>query len=340
MWTTRTLGLFAVAATLLGGGRAQAAGTPLAIVVTDRDNLQDLPLFVALGAGYFRDDGLDVTLSVAPTPGDVFAMLHPDADQVAVLPPPVYLQMISEKFPLVVVGNLLQNDPIEVIVSGRVAAERHLSATAPLPERLRALSGLRMGVAPGPINRLRALYRSQGLDADSLLQLVTLPGPKQNDAFAAGKVDALYAHTPFLEKALVEQQAVLLVNQSAGVVPALSARLIHAVVATRGFIAHRPDDVKRVVAAIARAETLVRRDRAAAARAVATALPDRPVRWIERLLEIYQPAVPATPDVDAAGLRGALALFPASKKAPDLSGVDLAPYVDNRWAKATHGGAR
>ena len=308
-----------------------AAREPLSIIVTEPDNLQDLPLFVALGAGYFRDAGLDVTLTPAPTPGEVAGMLHPAEDQVAVLPPPIYLQLIADKFPLVIVGNLLQNDPIDVIVSDAVAKARKLSPSGPLVERLRALAGLRIGVAPGPIGRLRALYKSQGLDADKLLKIVTLMGPEQNEALASGKVDALYAHTPFLERALVEQQAVLVVNQSAGEVPVLAARMIHAVVATRGFATHHAAELRRVVAAIARAEELVHKDRAAATRAVRAALPERPARLVERIVALYQPAVPETPAVSVAGLRTALAFFPSSKRPPDLSGVDLAAFVDDRF---------
>ncbi|HEY2748095.1 MAG TPA: hypothetical protein VGL86_25905, partial [Polyangia bacterium] len=132
----------------------------------------------------------------------------------------------------------------------------------------------------------------------------------------------------------VEQQAVMLVNQSAGEAPALAARMIHAVVATRGFATHRAGDLGRVVAAIARAERLIHQDRAAAARAVIAALPDRPARLVERIVTIYQPAVPERPDVSADGLRTALALFPASKRAPDLAAADLATFVDDRFARA------
>ena len=310
------------------------AREPLSLIVTESDNLQDLPLFVALGAGYFRDAGLDVTLKPAPTPGEVVDMLHPGEDQVAVLPPPIYLQLIADKFPLVIVANLLQNDPIDLVVSDAVAKTHKLSPTAPLVDRLRALAGVRIGVAPGPIRRLRALYKSEGLDADKTLQIVTIMGQEQNEALATGKVDALYAHTPFLERALVEQQATMIVNQSAGEAPALAARMIHAVVATRGFATHRAADLRRVVAAIARAERLIHADRAAAARAVAAALPDRSGKLIDRIVTIYQPAVPETPTVSVDGLRTALALFPASKRAPDLAGVDLAAFVDDRFARA------
>src|SRR5439155_20024004 len=141
----------------------------------------------------------DVTLRVAPTPGEVVDLLQPDAEQVAVLPPPVYLQLIADHFSLRIVANLLQNDPINLLVRRDLAVARSLSPDAPVADRLRALAGMRIGVAPGPIARLRALYRAYGLDADKLLTIVPLMGQEQNEAFASGNVDALYSHTPYLE---------------------------------------------------------------------------------------------------------------------------------------------
>jgi ABC-type nitrate/sulfonate/bicarbonate transport system substrate-binding protein len=323
----------ATLALLLTGFSVARAAEPVTIIIADPDNLQDLPLFVALGANYFADEGLLVKLRVSPTPGEVVDLLHGDEEQVAVLPPPVYLSLIADRFPLRIVANLLQNDGINLIVRKKEMDARHLSPAAPLAERLRALAGIRLGVAPGPISRMRALFSSQGLDADKHVTVVPLMGQEQNEAFAAGKVDALYAHTPYLERALVEQGAVLYVNQSAGEVPLLSGRVIHAMVVTAKLAERRPALVRRLVHAIARAEELVHRDAQKTRQAIARALPDRAPALIERIVTIYAPAVPATPAVSADGVRSALAFFPATKRVPSLAGVDLTKYVDPRFAR-------
>jgi ABC-type nitrate/sulfonate/bicarbonate transport system substrate-binding protein len=324
-----------VLALILLSSSVAHARDPISIILPDADNLQDLPLFVAIGAGYFADAGLDVTLKVSPTPGEVVQMLHADAEQVAVLPPPLYLQLIADRFPLRVVANLLQNDAINLVVRRSWVAAQHLPIGAGVGERLRALAGVRLGVAPGPITRLRVLYRSQGLDADTFVKIVPLMGQEQNEAFAAQRVDALYAHTPYLERALVEQDAVLYVNQSAGEVPALAGRMIHALVVTVPMAQRKPLIVRRLVNAIARAEELVHRDAAATQAAIARALPDRAPALIERVVSLYRPAVPRTPAVTVEGVRAAVVFFPASKRAPDLSRVDFAEYVDDRFARKT-----
>jgi ABC-type nitrate/sulfonate/bicarbonate transport system substrate-binding protein len=246
---------------------------------------------------------------------------------VFVLPPPVYLQLIADKFPLLLVANLLQNDPINVVVRRSVMEERKLSASAPLAERLAGLRGLRVGVAPGPPPRLRALFASVGLDADTELRIVTIRGPDQNAAFARGDVDALFCHTPYLETALVEQDAVMLVNQSAGEVPRLAARQIHALVVTQEIARARPALVFALARAVHRATTLVHADLRASIDATMRALPELDRKKVETLVAIYQPAVPATPRVSIEGIDPALVLFPSSRTPPNLGAVDLHEYV-------------
>jgi len=288
------------------------------VIVPDAHNLQDLAFWTAVGAGYFSDEKIDVDLKIPDTPGEVDKLLARPEAEVAVLPPPIYLTQISERAPWRLVANLMQNDGIDLVLRRSVAEARHLSTTQPLADRLRALKGLKLGVAPGPRSRLHALFAAVGLKVEDIVEQVILTGHEQNAAFGGGKVDALYAHTPFLERALVEQDAVMLVNQSAGEVKPLAARQIHALCVTAPFAAAHPDLVKKLVRAIARAEKLVRSDLDATVRAVDKALPGIEPRLLRRIVEIYRPAIPATPAVSVDGLRTALALFPAGKVPPVL----------------------
>jgi ABC-type nitrate/sulfonate/bicarbonate transport system substrate-binding protein len=237
------------------------------------------------------------------------------------------LQLIADQFPIELVANLLQNDPINLVVRRSVFDKRKMSAAAPLRERLEGLKGLRVGVAPGPPTRLRALFASVGLDADATVQLVIRHGKDQNESFGNFECDALYAHTPYVEEALDDQEAVVLVNQSAGEAPPLAMRQIHALAVRRDFLGAHEPVVVGMVRAIARAEKRVHEDRAGAEDAVMRALPSLERRHVHTIVGLYQPAVPDTPRVSVEGLAPALALFPASRKAPSLAGVPLAAFV-------------
>jgi ABC-type nitrate/sulfonate/bicarbonate transport system substrate-binding protein len=297
------------------------------VLVPDSDNLQYLAFWVAQGAGYFAGEGVEVEVTSPELPAQAIARMIAGEANVAVLPPPVYLSLIADRFPLKLVANLLRNDPIDLVVRRSVFEARKMSANAPLRERLLSLQGLRVGVAPGPPTRLRALFASEGLDADRIVQIVVRHGKDQNDAFAHDQCDALYAHTPYVETALDDQDAVMLVNQSAGDAPPLAMRQIHALVATQSFLAEQRPVVGAMVRALARAETLVHADRGAAEDAVMRAIPSLERRHVHTIVGLYQPAVPETPRVSADGLMPALALFPASRKAPSLDGIALEDFV-------------
>jgi NitT/TauT family transport system substrate-binding protein len=296
------------------------------VIVPDARNLQDLAFWVAQGAGYFHDEQIDVDLAIPDAPSEARKLLAKPGVQAAVLPPPLYLDLVSEGAPWRLAANLLQNDGINLIVRRSVAEARHLSTAMTLAERLRALKGLKLGVAPGPRSRLAALFAEAKLDAKELVDIVILTGHEQNGAFAEGKVDVLYAHTPYLEQALVEQDAVMLVNQSAGEVKSLAARQIHALCVSTPFAAAQPALVKKLVHAIARAESLVRDDPDAAVRAIDKALPGFDAKRLRKIVELYRPAMPRTPAVTVEGLRTSLTYYPAGKVPPELP-RDLDPFV-------------
>jgi ABC-type nitrate/sulfonate/bicarbonate transport system substrate-binding protein len=307
---------------------------PLHVIIPDARNLQDLSFWVAVGAGAFHDEGIDVVPDVPDTPGEVVKLLaRPDA-QVAVLPPPIYLDLISEKKPFRLVANLLQNDAINVIARRSTVAARHVDPKSPPVERLRALKGVRIGVPPGPASRFAALMRAVGIDPKAHFEIVTMTGHEQNEAFAAGRVDALFAHTPFLEKALVDQDAVMVVNQSANEVPKATFRQMHALVVRADFAEKQPDLVRALCRAIARAQAIIHDDPAAATTALLAALPGLDRKHVEAVVRIYQPAVPRSPEVAADRIPSALALYPATKVPPDLSGIDLSAYVLPAFARA------
>jgi ABC-type nitrate/sulfonate/bicarbonate transport system substrate-binding protein len=241
--------------------------------------------------------------------------------------------LLEERFPFVMEANLLESDPIDLVVRRDVAEARGLSQTLPLGERLRRLEGVRIGVGPHPRPRLAALFASQGLGAGAAT-VVVVPGKQQNDALRHGDVDALYTHTPFLEDAILTDGAVLIVNQSAGEVPALTGRQIHVLAATRAFVEHDPQLVGGFVSAIGRAEALIHRHPADAVDAVLRVLPERDRAHVETLLSLYAPAVPSTPRVTADGITRELPFFPDGEAVPDLRTVDLSAYV------ATHAEAK
>ena len=308
---------------------ASTGGTRIRVVIPTDNNLQFMSFWTALGAGFFEDEGLDVQTVFPPRPDRSGQfMLQGQADVGLLPPPPMYLLLIEAEEPVVIFANLLSNDPINLIVREDFATGNDLSPEVPLLERLEALSGMKVGVAQGPPTRLRVLFESVGLDADEDIEMVIVHGAAQNDAFGDGSVDALYAHTPFLETALIEQDAVILVNQSAGEVPELNDRQSHSLLTTRSFAMANRSDLVALTRAIHRAQQLIHDDEPAAVAALLeSGVPGLEEILVETIVGIYSPAIPESPVVSVEGLEKAVELFPAHLTPPDLSDVDFGDYV-------------
>ena len=300
------------------------------------DNLQWMNFYVAQGAGYFEDEGIDVRLVIPPVPAAAGRFLAMGMADIAVLPRPLFLQSIDAGDPVVAFANLFSSDPINLIVQQQVAEDLGLSLDMPLKDRLNAIKGLKVGVAVGPPSRLRFLFDSVGLDADSDIEIVSLQGEEQNPAFGQGTIDALYAHTPYLERALLKQEAVMIVNQSAGEVPELTDRQIHTLVTTQNFADSNIEKLIGITKAVFRAQQLIHSDLEAAAEALrASDVTLQEPDGLETILSIYEPAIPESSEVSVEGALLELEMFyPAHLTPPEISTSEMEAHVDNQFAEA------
>jgi ABC-type nitrate/sulfonate/bicarbonate transport system substrate-binding protein len=220
------------------------------------------------------------------------------------------------------------NDPINLILRKEVADQLGIALTETLEGRILALKGLKIGVAPGPISRLRILFESVGLDADEHIEIVTIGGNGQPGFFAEAKIDGLYAHSPYLETLLVRLSAVMLVNQSAGEVSEMTGGQYHTMLTTRAYADGNQAVIDGLPRAIQRAQDLVHGDIDAAVIALmVSVVVYEDNEFLPTITEIYEPAISATPKISADKFLDELARFPAHQQAPDLSGIDLSEYV-------------
>ena len=314
-----------------------AAAQAVRIGIPERNNLQYLSFWVAQGAGLFKAEGLDVDVVVPDAANQSGMILMQGRVDVSLLQPPVYLGLIAEQHSFALFASLLANEPINLIVRADVAKKLALDPRAPLGDRLKAIKGLRLGVAPEPPRRLRVLYNSAGMNADDDLRIVTRRADDQLEAFTTGVVDALYTHSPILEDAIVRLGAVLLVNQSSGEVPPLANGQVHAFGATREFIAAHPETVAKITRAIWRAQQMIHHDTGATIAALLKAGIESPSRkHLETIVNLYRPAIPATPRVSAALVERNASLYPARPTMPDFTKVKAADFIDASFVDQLH----
>ena len=311
-----------------------AAAEKVRIGVPERHNLQYMAFWIAQGAGLFTAEGLDVEVVIPDAPNMSGMILMQRRVDISLLQPPVYLGLIAEQHPFVLFASLLANDPINLIVRADVAAKLKLDPRAPLAERLKAIKGLRIGVAPEPPRRLRILFAEAGMNADQDLQIVIRRAEDQIEALTTNVVDALYTHSPSLEDALARLGAVMIVNQSGGEVAALGGGQIHSLGATKEYVAANPAVIQKVTRAIARAQQLLHADVNAAVKAlIAAGIPAPTPQHLETIVDLYRPAVPLTPRVSAAAVERNAQLYPARPTMPDFTKVKAADFVTTSFAE-------
>jgi ABC-type nitrate/sulfonate/bicarbonate transport system substrate-binding protein len=171
------------------------------------------------------------------------------------------------------------------------------------------------------------------MDAERDMRFVVVPGADQVQAFVDGRVDVLFAHTPYLETTLVQHRGVLVAETSAGEVPELAGGQIHALATTREEAKKNPELIAAVTRAIYRAQRLIHSDRKATVDAVlASGMTGIDRARLEAIAAIYSSAVPQTPAIAVAGVERDASLYPAHPRAPDFSRVKASDYIAAQFA--------
>jgi ABC-type nitrate/sulfonate/bicarbonate transport system substrate-binding protein len=308
-------------ASALPGGRRSVD-----VLVPEAQNLEALPFWVALGGGYFTREGLDVRVVLPDSPSHLRTAFVNGAAPVAVLTGPEYERLIADGFPFVVAANLLQNDPHVLIIRHEVANRLGLHDRMPVRRRLDALRGVSIGVAALDRVHLYQVFHSEGLDAN-LADIQIRKGDELLSEFAFGKLDAIYAATPYAERVLADNDGVVLVSPAAGEVAQFSERMFEALGITRAFLSARPEDAQRLVRALARAERAIHHEPALAVKGILEALPKLDAKRVTKLVSLYARAVPPAPHVEAQLIKREASFYPAGGPPLDLSAVNLDAFV-------------
>lgn len=312
---------------------APPATRSIAVTVADKENLQHAPFWIALYGGFFAKRGITVKPAALGRPRELLQANGP-AWEAAILPPPIFLQLIADDGSgdrVRLAATLMRGDPLTLIVRKAIAdGLPPLDPKADLATRLRALTGRKVAVAPGPLSRLRALWASAKVPLDESKQLQIVAGPDQNATLHAGTIDALLAHTPYVERALLAGDATAWFTIGDKPLPPLGVREGHALVVKKALVDADPQLVLDMVKSLDDARAWLKTHRAEAAALLAKQWPDRPTAELDLGLTLLESTWPSSSDPSVDGLLNELALFPASQQRPTLSREQLARAV---WAR-------
>lgn len=263
----KRLARVALAAVLLASspalaGRATAQAPTKVRMTMPVTALSMTPVYLAQARGFFAGEGLDVAVTVTGGSGpDIKALIAGDVD-FTFTPGDNVLLAFQEGRRLVMVMSGLNRLFINWAMHKDVARERGITESTPLPEKLRALKGLTVGVTtPGALTAHLAAFviKKAGYVPQQDVKILPIgPGPTWLAALENRKVDVALTATPTPETAIQRGFAIMLIDNARGEDPSFTEFLMVNLITRPDVIEKNPDLVRRMARALVRANRWAR----------------------------------------------------------------------------------
>lgn len=309
---TRSQSLAALAAGAATASLPLHARAATALSVAQIGNsIAFFPVFVAANEGYFRDVGLDATVTrlqsgtlvgTAVTSGSVDVGCGVITD---------VFQLLHAGRACKVIGSLVDGYYIDIVVSNQMLAATHVSRSSPLAARIDALKGKKIGITgPGSGTEALVVYllRQRHLDPTRDVEMVNM-GTDQAAIIAAmrtGRIDGVSFAWPLTMIAEAQNIGKGLIMPALGDVPSMKGQVQGTMYARPDVIDHREADLAAFVKAIARAEQTIKSDPARSRGLLKQYNANLSDPSIDALLAAYVPTIPNQCRVGVASYERAL----------------------------------
>ncbi|MGE0154194.1 MAG: ABC transporter substrate-binding protein [Reyranellaceae bacterium] len=331
-----------LAATVLAFGlTAQAADRKVTVVVGSTSFVW-FPLYVAHGAGYFKDEGLDVeVVRVAANSTPVAAILGGNADIGGIGPQAVFAAMEKGQ-PIKVLVSMADAYTSTLFVRKELLKEKGVTRDSPIKDRVKALTGLKLAttaIGAGPHLMYRYLFQhyADGADVDKVATIVPIGDASATLAgMQRGLVDASAFTPPVPEKAVADGYAEVLIDFIGGDVPAAQDMIYATMSVTEEKLKTDGPMLAAFVRAIDRANKLAQQDLTAAGNAARGFMKELQSDLYASAVKAMQPALPKSTLVSVRGLDNALKLLEVGGyKFPnvDVSKLPVNDFIEQALAR-------
>lgn len=310
-----------------------ADAAPLKVVLSST-SFAWLPLYVADGAGFFKDEGIDVEVSNVKDAAAVGAALLSDNAEVGGVGANSVFAARRREQPLKLFVPL--NSEYTSIVFGRKAAfaAKGITERSTIEEKIGAIKGMKVGVInfnSGQHVVMRFLMqRYGGADLDKVAEVVPVGNAGSTlAAMSRGLVDVTAFSPPVSQRAVADGNAMVLLDPIRGDIPATRGMVFTALAATEQTLRTRRADLRAFVRAMDRANRLIVSDLAKAGVAARKHLTSMQPQLYDEALRALVPATPKSPEVSVAGLRIYYELLRAGGEKFAQGDFDFDAAVDN-----------
>lgn len=304
-----------------------AAPTPL---------LHWYPFYVALGANYFADEGIDVEIVGLNSGTAMAAAIAGGGADVAPLAMTHAVTSGAQGGGLVATSALFNVYPNSVVLTKDAIAKAGITSGMPLDEKIKRLAGLTLGItAPGGASdiQIRKMLLARGLDPDKAVKLQPLGNQAAMLAAVQKKaVDGFVMSSPVDEIAQQRGTGVIAIDPFAEPIPEL-AEVPYSVWGTsRATLQKRPAVIAASLRAITKAIKLAAENPEETLRVMRPQIKDVPPEAIDAVIEKYRHGAARTPVISPAQVEATVRWMNLGESKP--ISVRFEDVVDNGGAEA------
>ena len=186
-------------AALAQGASAAVEHTTLALPTIASIFVSD---YIAQDAGIYKKNGLDVKEQLIRGIGAANAVISGSVD-FSQSSGPTITRAAEHGQRLIAIANTYDRSGFWLVVSKKIAEERHFNPKAPLAERAKILKGLRMSVIDFyaiPDAYLRVIAKAGGIDPKTQMTLAAVLPPDNLSSMMSNAIDGFSGGPPFVEE--------------------------------------------------------------------------------------------------------------------------------------------
>jgi NitT/TauT family transport system substrate-binding protein len=226
-----------------------------------------LPLLVAKSAGYFEEEGLDLTFVNANGGANALAAALGGSVDICGLVMSDIILASSKNQKLQAFAPLMSQYASDAVISTAAAQKAGITADMPLKERMARLKGMTLAISSrgSGIDKLwRYLIGLGGLYPDKDVTLTVVKLDQMYPALISGQIDGFNTTAPSNNRAVAEGRAIWLARPSQGEVPGLENFLYTVLGAKPDYLAANPDIPQKLVGGLIKGAKLIHTDAAKA----------------------------------------------------------------------------
>jgi len=240
------------------GGRAQPVQDVVLALPTTTLTFGDA--FLAEDAGFFKDEGLKVSLPILVGVASVNAVINGSAD-FTIGTGPVFLRAAAHGQRLLAIANLADRPNIELVLRKDVYEALKINDRLPLAERGRLLKGKTIAIqGVGSIVHAweRLVAARGGLDPETDVRIAPMEPPSMLPALESKAVDGYATSLPYTTEAVLRGVGRMLASAPQGAAPDILPFAAGLVITKPETCRADKDKCVRLVRALARAVKLIR----------------------------------------------------------------------------------